>query len=135
MQSVLCPEADRRCETGAGGRAALSTLLFPPLLHHAPLLLGSVQLFCLPEPCYFVLLLFTAERTSLPRPDIQARPLVPFVCVFPPHVRIRSLPAALQLAKLREESRSAADRLEESEAVQKVHAGKVIDLKREVSCR
>lgn len=37
-----------------------------------------------------------------------------------------------QLAQLREESRTAADRLEESEAVQKVHAGKVIDLKREV---
>eukprot|EP00903_Cladosiphon_okamuranus_P015003 g13882.t1 len=37
-----------------------------------------------------------------------------------------------EVARLREDSRSAADRLEESEAVQKVHAGKVIDLKKEV---
>lgn len=37
-----------------------------------------------------------------------------------------------QLLKLREESRTASDRLEESLAVQKVHAGKVIDLKKEV---
>lgn len=38
----------------------------------------------------------------------------------------------LQLVQLREECRRAADRLEESEAVQKVHAGRVIDLKNEV---
>lgn len=37
-----------------------------------------------------------------------------------------------QLGELREESRNAADRLEESEAVQRVHAGRVIDLKKEV---
>lgn len=42
------------------------------------------------------------------------------------------MPNNLQVARLREDSRSAADRLEESEAVQKVHAGKVIDLKKEV---
>lgn len=38
----------------------------------------------------------------------------------------------LQLGQLREDSRTASDRLEESEAVQKVHAGRVIDLKKEV---
>ncbi|CAN0193041.1 unnamed protein product [Ectocarpus sp. 6 AP-2014] len=37
-----------------------------------------------------------------------------------------------ELVQLREECRRAADRLEESEAVQKVHAGRVIDLKKEV---
>ncbi|CAM9996380.1 unnamed protein product, partial [Ectocarpus sp. 12 AP-2014] len=37
-----------------------------------------------------------------------------------------------KLVQLREECRRAADRLEESEAVQKVHAGRVIDLKKEV---
>lgn len=36
------------------------------------------------------------------------------------------------MGQLREENRSAADRLEESEAVQRVHAGRVIDLKKEV---
>ncbi|CAN0061430.1 unnamed protein product [Scytosiphon promiscuus] len=37
-----------------------------------------------------------------------------------------------EMGELREEGRSAADRLEESEAVQRVHAGRVIDLKKEV---
>lgn len=71
------------------------------------------------------------NESPILRPTVQTRPLAHFFELIP----IRYLPPALQITKLREESRTAADRLEESEAVQRVHAGKVIDLKKEVSCR
>ena len=54
------------------------------------------------------------------------------VCFSHLEARVLNTNCFPQVALLREDSRSAADRLEESEAVQRVHAGKVIDLKKEV---